>query len=285
MESDDIRSTDLLGIVWRVAWFSTGVSSAVATKLAIDEIDQIIYTHIDDQHPDTLRFVKDCEAWFGKPVTILQSHFRSVDGTIRKHGKYINGPAGAVCTRTLKRQVRQQFEQSNPNLHPMQYVWGMDASEQHRADRILQTMPEFAHRFPLIEKRIGKQEAHEILRASGIRRPAMYELGYHNNNCVGCVKGGKGYWNKIRKDFPGVFEARAKLERWANASCINGVFLDELDPNAGLHEAPISDECGILCELQALPMPNYRDERPRPRGSLQPVVGLPSNAEKTPENK
>jgi hypothetical protein len=138
----------------------------------------------------------------------------------------------------------------------MQYVWGMDATEKHRAERILQTMPEHAHRFPLIEKRIGKQEAHEILRASGIRRPEMYELGYHNNNCVGCIKGGKGYWNKIRVDFPAVFEARAKLERWANASCINGVFLDELDPEAGRHEPPITDECGILCELQVLPMPN-----------------------------
>jgi hypothetical protein len=54
-----------------VAWFSAGVSSAVATKLMIDEIDQILYTHIDDQHPDTLRFVRDCESWFGKPVEIL----------------------------------------------------------------------------------------------------------------------------------------------------------------------------------------------------------------------
>ena len=32
-----------------VSWFSAGVSSAVATKLIIDEVDRIIYTHIDDQ--------------------------------------------------------------------------------------------------------------------------------------------------------------------------------------------------------------------------------------------
>ena len=36
-----------------VSWFSAGVSSAVATRLAIDEIDEIIYTHIDDQHEDS----------------------------------------------------------------------------------------------------------------------------------------------------------------------------------------------------------------------------------------
>jgi hypothetical protein len=235
-----------------VSWFSTGVSSAVATKLVADELDQILYIHIDDQHPDSLRFVKECEAWFGKKITILQSHLKSVEAAIRKNGKYIAGPGGAACTRALKRKVRQKWEQANVALMPLQYVWGMDASEKHRADRILQTMPEFEHRFPLIEKRIGKSEAHEILKASGIKRPAMYDLGYHNNNCVGCIKGGKGYWNKIRVDYPAVFKARAELERWANASCINGVFLDELDPEAGRHEEPINDDCGILCELQAL---------------------------------
>ena len=74
-------------------------------------------------------------------------------------------------------------------------------------------MFEFQHRFPLLEHGISKEEAHQILKASGIKRPVMYDLGYQNNNCVGCVKGGMAYWNKIRKDFPEVFEARAKLER------------------------------------------------------------------------
>lgn len=59
----------------------------------------------------------------------------------------------------------------------------------------------------------------------------MYDLGYPNNNCVGCVKGGMGYWNKIRVDFPEVFERRARQEREIGHSCIKGVFLDELDPN------------------------------------------------------
>lgn len=51
-----------------ISWFSAGVSSAVATKLAINQIDKIIYTHIDDQHPDSLRFIEECEQWFGKKI-------------------------------------------------------------------------------------------------------------------------------------------------------------------------------------------------------------------------
>jgi hypothetical protein len=134
----------------RVSWFSTGGSSAVATMLAIAELDQIIYVHIDDQHPDSMRFVNECAVWFGKPITILQSDAMSVEGAIRKNGTcYINGPAGAECTRRLKKRVRQKWEQENVALYPMQYVWGMDASEQHRADRIRNDAQRPHERWPM----------------------------------------------------------------------------------------------------------------------------------------
>jgi hypothetical protein len=238
---------------YTVAWFSAGVSSAVATKLAIAEIDRVIYTHIDDQHPDTMRFVRDCEAWFGKPVDVWQSPLKSVENACRI-AAYIRaaGGRGRACTLRLKRRVRQEWEQDNPGRHC--YVWGMDASEKNRAGNLLRTMPQFDHRFPLIERGIGKAEAHEILRASGIKRPVMYELGYHNNNCIGCVSGGMGYWNKIRLDFPDVYAARARMERAIGFPVLSdGVWLDELDPAAGRRDGPICDDCGILCELMALP--------------------------------
>lgn len=235
-----------------VSWFSAGVSSAVATKLAIDQIDRIIYTHIDDQHPDTLRFVKDCERWFGKPVEILQSPYKTVAAAVRAGGnKFVNGPAGAICTRYLKRRVRQEWELIHEHDH-LKYVWGMDCQEIDRANRLITLMPQMEHCFPLYGYGITKQQAHSILKASGIRRPVMYDLGYHNNNCVGCVKGGMGYWNKIRVDFPGVFAARAKMEREIGGSCINGVYLDVLALDRGRDTGPIVDDCGVLCELMEL---------------------------------
>jgi hypothetical protein len=238
---------------YTVSWFSAGVSSAVATRLAIDEIDEIFYIHIDDQHPDTLRFVRECEAWFGKPITILQHEkYQSVEPLLRDK-RFISGPYGAPCTATLKKKVRKKWERDNADKAPFRYAWGFDYQERDRVEKTLAAEPEHHHFFPLVERRMSKQEAHEILKASGIKRPAMYEMGYQNNNCIGCVKGGMGYWNKIRVDFPEVFAARAKLERDVGASCINGVFLDELDPNAGKKDGPIVDECGLLCGLQALP--------------------------------
>jgi 3'-phosphoadenosine 5'-phosphosulfate sulfotransferase (PAPS reductase)/FAD synthetase len=235
-----------------VSWFSAGVSSAVATKLMIDDIDRIIYTHIDDQHPDTLRFIAECENWFGKPVEILQSVYHSVEEACFAAGGrgYVNGPGGAACTKWLKRRVRMEWEKAH--TEPLRYVWGLDYGEIARCERLHETMPNQEHVFPLVDRRWSKEMAHQTLSASGINRPAMYELGYSNNNCVGCVKGGKGYWNHIRHDFPDVFAARAKMERAIQATCIKGVYLDELDPEAGRHEAPILDDCGILCELLAI---------------------------------
>lgn len=237
-----------------VSWFSAGASSALATRLLINEIDHIIYTHIDDQHPDTIRFVCDCEKWFGKPVTIIQSRIANVENAVRMAGGkgYINGRGGAACTHRLKRRVRMEWERKHKDLAPFRYVWGLDADESNRAERIVESMPDQEHVFPLIDNNIGKEEVHQTLFASGIKRPMMYELGYNNNNCVGCVKGGMGYWNHIRKDFPDVFEARAKLERVVGASCINGVYLDELDPERGRHSPPVVDDCGIFCELMAI---------------------------------
>ena len=236
-------------IVLTISYFSGGVSSAVATKLANDEIDRIVYTHIDDQHEDTMRFVKDCEAWFGKPVEILQSRFKTVDEACR-YASFVRGPSGAPCTRILKRDVRKNFEATVDGK--IRAVWGLDYGEENRIERIKHSMPKHDHLFPLADKKIRKQEAHEILKASGIERPAMYKMGYHNNNCIGCVKGGAGYWNKVRVDFPEVFESRSKLERTIGYSILKIAYLDELDPNAGRHEGPIIDDCGIMCELISL---------------------------------
>jgi len=236
-----------------VSWFSAGVSSAVATKLVADRIDRVIYIHIDDHHDDTMRFVRECEAWFGVEVEVRQHPYKSVENACRMAGGkgYINGVGGAACTHRLKRAVRKEWEAEHAGSD-ITYVWGMDFNEADRAERLRETMPDVWHEFPLIDKSVSKQHAHEILRASGIKRPQMYELGYNNNNCVGCVKGGMAYWNKVRRDFPAVFDARAKMERLIGASCISGVYLDELDRGAGRGTAPIVDDCGIFCEMMKL---------------------------------
>lgn len=173
---------------------------------------------------------------------------KDVETVIRK-AKYINGPLGAPCTRILKRDVRKEWEEGKGDLC---YFWGLDVTEKDRCARILMSMPNQKHRFPLVEQNIDKEMAHSLLKKANISRPFMYELGFHNNNCIGCVKGGKGYWNLIRKKFPEVFKKRAALEREIGASCINGTFLDELSESLGHLPTKIEDDCNILCEVKYL---------------------------------
>lgn len=71
--------------------------------------------------------------------------------------------------------------------------------------------------------------------------------------CIGCVKGGMAYWNKIRVDFPDIFEKTAKIERKIGRSCIKNVFLDELKLDQGRGKPPLVMDCGHVgegCELQ-----------------------------------
>lgn len=224
----------------KVCWFSCGVSSCVAAYLEPDAV--LLRIAIDDEHPDNERFVAEVEPVLGRNVLTLRSPWRSVENVARSQ-RYINGPAGAPCTRLLKRRVREQWEELVPGVH--EYVWGFDTNEVKRLERL---KGPHKHIAPLVSRGITKGEAHGLFSRvfPGIARPAMYDLGYANNNCIGCVKGGKGYWNAIRRDFPEVFASRAALEREIGASCIRGVYLDELDPEAGRHE-PLTTSCGLAC--------------------------------------
>lgn len=226
----------------------------MAGYLAVD-VDEWIYIDIDDQHPDSMRFIRDCEAAVGKAIRILRSkEYRCVEDCVRVYGGFKDARNGfAPCTGWLKKRVRKEWEQENSS-YELTYVWGFDMQEKNRAEKIVEANPQAKHEFPLIEQNLSKEEVHGLFdRTFSFPRPVMYDMGYPNNNCIGCVKGGMGYWNRIRKDFPEVFESRAKLERTVGHSMLkekNGpVYLDELDPDRGNMNTEIFPECGIMCYL------------------------------------
>lgn len=68
----------------KVCWLSAGVSSFIAGYLVRDTVDRFIYIDIDDQHPDSMRFIKDCEKALGKQVEIIKSNYGSVENVFEK---------------------------------------------------------------------------------------------------------------------------------------------------------------------------------------------------------
>jgi hypothetical protein len=239
-----------------LVWFSCGAASAVAAKLisemALDMPVEYLYCDtLKYEHPDNIRFLRDVERWIGHEIKLLNpadyngGYTDIFDVFDRRH--FLNGQHGALCTVLLKKTVREKY--STPDdIHVLGYV----AEEIDRAARFINANIGVNTRFVLIEKKITKRRCLFMLQEAGIELPTMYKLGYKNNNCIGCVKGGMGYWNKIKVDFPDVFDRMAKEERKLNASCINGTFLDELDTDKGNYKGEEHLECGLFCNYEAI---------------------------------
>jgi hypothetical protein len=233
-----------------LVWFSAGAASAVATKLVLSEdLDEVVVAYVDpgSEHPDNERFIQDCEKWFDRGVVRLRSEKYADTWQVFEERRFLVGPEGALCTGELKKKVRYAFERADDIQ-----VFGYTAEEGHRAARFREQNPGVTLRTPLIERELSKSDCLALVERAGIELPAMYLLGYRNNNCIGCVKGGMGYWNKIRVDFPEVFDRMAKLERHLGRSVIRAdgeaVFLDELDPHRGDHQEPDMD-CSLTCAI------------------------------------
>lgn len=202
------------------------------------------------EHPDNERFRRECEAWFGAPIVKLRSEKYVDTWDVWERTRYLVGPSGARCTGELKKKVRYAYERPDDRQ-----VFGFtaDPREITRAARFREQNPGIDVLTPLIDASLTKSDCLALVDRAGIELPAMYLLGYQNNNCIGCVKGGIGYWNKIRRDFPEVFERMARMERSIGATVLREkgqrLYLDELDPERGHHADEPDFECSLNCAI------------------------------------
>lgn len=242
-----------------LAWFSCGVASAVAAKLAVEKYtDRCLVVNCDtlaSEHPDNRRFFDDVQRWIGKPITQIRSDkYRTIDDVFERT-RYMAGVQGARCTAEMKKIPRLRFADPD-DVH----VFGFTSEEGSRIQRFEANNPELLCEWPLRDRGWTKSRCiHEISRA-GIKIPAMYLMGYRNNNCLGCVKAtSANYWNRIRRDFPQVFERRARQSRELGVKLTRykgkRVFLDELPEeylyvDEGTEVVSCGPDCGIPGDQQ-----------------------------------
>lgn len=200
-----------------ISWWSGGVTSAVACKLAIDlygaDNVQILFIDTKNEHEDTYRFMKDCQEWYGVligSITGIGGEYKSIQDVWEKYNS-LNVSYGAVCSSELKRRVRERFQNELEYDHQ---VFGFDIDEPKRAKAIKMNHPNTRPIFPLLMYGLSKKECIEIIQDAGIEVPVMYKMGFLNNNCfgTGCVQGGIGYWQKMKRDFPDKFDKMAEME-------------------------------------------------------------------------
>lgn len=198
-----------------IAWWSGGVTSAIACKIAIRLFGinnvRIIFIGTKNEDNDTYRFQKDCELWYGLHIkTISNEDYKDIKEVWYKYLS-LNVATGAICSTELKRVVREKFQKEN--LFSYQ-VFGFDIDEPKRAKMMAYNYPDSFPIFPLLLFGYSKRDCINILLRKNIRIPDAYKFGFNNNNCLntGCVQGGIGYWQKMRTDFPEKFDSMAAIE-------------------------------------------------------------------------
>ena len=243
-----------------VCQFSCGAASAVATKLTLGTYGlshevEVINAFLSGEHPDNRRFLADCEKWFGVPITVLRDEkYKANHFEVFRQKRYTKGRMGAPCRQNLKGAVLDAWGRPGDVM-----VLGFDASEEDRFNAWLDSNPTEQAIAPLIDAKLGKADVLAMVERAGLELPVMYRMGYHNANCIGCVKGGAGYWNKIRRDFPDAFEKMAQIEESIGPGArllrhrsgpLKGqrFYLRELDPTSGRYDEEPDISCSASCE-------------------------------------
>lgn len=233
-----------------VVWFSCGAASAVAAKLAVENGDNVHVVYCDTlagEHPDNRAFLHRVEEWIDQPIEIIRSEKYTDIDDVFERTRYMAGIKGARCTVELKKMPRFAYQEPD-DLH----VFGLTADESKRIANFEANNPELSQWWVLQEFNVTKADCYMALTRAGIVLPAMYRLGFKNNNCIGCVKATSAkYWANVRKHFPETFARRAEQSRnlGVRLTRVHGVriFLDEL-PLDHTDLTPEEDiECGPIC--------------------------------------
>lgn len=251
-ESESARLTESTDDRRTICWFSRGAASAVATKLELRQNPgAIVATCVTGaEHSDSDRFEAECVRWFNAPVIQLKSDVYEDTWDVWEKTRWLAGIEGARCTTELKVGPRLAFQRPT-DIHVFGYT--ADSADVKRANNLRANYPELTIKTPLIEAGLTKEAVLAMVAGAGIELPVMYKFGFHNNNCIPCVKAtSPDYWALVRKTHPEQFWRMAKLSRELNVRLcrINGErrFIDEI-PEDWPTTNPLQPACDFLCHL------------------------------------
>jgi hypothetical protein len=202
-----------------VCWWSGGITSAVACKKAIEiygkQRCRVVMIDTHNEHEDTYRFKVDCSEWYGieiETISGIGDKYSKIQDVWEKY-KSLNVAHGAICSTELKRSVREAWQRDNEFTHQV-FGFEFEKKEFNRGLSLTMNHPAAKPIYPLLMYGLNKKDCIKIVQDAGLKIPIMYEMGFKNNNCfgTGCVQGGIGYWQKMKRDFPDKFEEMSNVE-------------------------------------------------------------------------
>lgn len=239
----------------RVLWIS-GAASVIAARLDLREHSDGVLAHCEtrSEDHDTERFITDAGRWLNREIIRISSDKFADTWAVWEKRRYMSGIAGAPCTDELKITPRLAFQQPG-DIHIFGYT--ADRNDFERAKRFRENYPDTAMETPLITAGLTKASCLAMIMDAGIAPPRVYAMGFHNANCIPCVKAqSPDYWSLVRREFPEQFDRAAKLSReiGCRLAKLHGerVFIDEI-PADWPTTNPIAPSCDFLCHIQGGP--------------------------------
>jgi hypothetical protein len=216
-----------------VVGFSGGVTSAWCAGWALRKFPRsnvvLLFHDTREEDPDTYRFNREMAAALDMPIT-EQSDGRSVTEVFADENAIANNRM-AFCSRILKAEQRDLYfaRLRAAGVTDITNVVGFTSRERERIQRAWARAQAAGYnvRFPLHEDGITKQQAADWCLSLGVRPSRMYYWSEHAN-CVGCVRGGKAYWLKVREQRPDIFAQRSALEREYGHTILKDTTLEQL---------------------------------------------------------
>jgi len=217
-----------------IVGYSGGVTSAWSLDWALKNYPRnevvALFHDTKEEHKDTYRYLHEMAAKLGIEIT-ERSDGRSVSEVEDDEGAIANNRM-AFCSRILKREQLDKYikELRAQGVTEIIDVIGYSAHEWQRIQNATMRaeVSGYSVRFPLVENGVSKQECADWSIALGVKLPAMYLWSDHAN-CIGCRRGGRGYWLAVKENEPEVFEKMKAREAEYGHTVLKGISLVQLE--------------------------------------------------------
>ncbi len=167
---------------------------------------RIVFADTGAEMPETLCYMRYFDKWLHERYG-LRIEMVSAGSLIDYCNKYQIVPSWKHrwCTDRFKLTPLRKWEQANDITL---CLVGIDAGEQHRANRIKAHKQVTMKRFPLIEADVDREGCEAIIRNAGLEMP-------EKSGCWICPYAPKRRWQDLRTHRPDLFEQACLMEESA----------------------------------------------------------------------
>lgn len=203
--------------VQHVVMFSGGVGSWAAAKRVAakhgTENLTLLFADTSMEDEDLYRFIDQAAANVGG--TMIRLKEGRTPWEVFFDERFLGNSKVDPCSKILKRQLSNNWRDTNLEPeHDRLYV-GIDWTEEHRLTRLQKIALPWRYEAPLCDPPyLTKREMIAALEAEGIRPPRLYAMGFPHNNCGGfCVKAGQANFKLLLDTMPERYRFHEQKER------------------------------------------------------------------------